>query len=123
MKKTLVIALALMMILTLFCACRETEQEPTSLETEQEIACRVLCITEDGFIAWTAKWGNVYIKYGDPDLRIAALATAYVKFSEEDLKPATGTFTTAFGEQENYQYMLESPKGVRLPGPGEPTYG
>lgn len=114
MKKTLVIALALMMILTLFCACRETEQE---------IACRVLCITEDGFIAWTAKWGNVYIKYKDPDLQIAAFATAYVKFSEEDLKPATGTFTTVFGEEGNYQYMLESPKNVRLPEPGEPTYG
>ena len=113
-KKALVIAFAWIMILTLFCACRETEQE---------IACRVLCITEDGFIAWTAKWGNVYIKYENPDLQIAALATVYAKFSEEDLKPATGTFTTVFGEQENYQYMLESPKSVRLPGPGEPTYG
>ena len=90
-----------------------------------EVFCRVECVTDDGFVVWTEDWDYVYIRCEGHDLPIKGFATVVAAFTEEDLKPATGTFVTVAGKEESYAYILDNPQSIRLadPAAGEPTFG
>lgn len=116
MKKLLCLVIALISCLAVFAACNQKAPE---------VYCRVECVNEDGFIVWTEDWGNIYIKYENPNLTIKRFDTVIAEFSSEDLKPATGSFVSLGGNEESYSYILEEPQGIRLadPSAGEPTFG
>lgn len=83
--------------------------------------CRVECITEDGFVAGTEDGRFLFVKYAKAH-RFDLFDTVVIEFSEEDLKPETGTVTMPDGDEAAYSHVLENPKSVRLAGPGEPTF-
>ena len=85
--------------------------------------CRVVCVQEEGIIVDIEQLGYVYVKTVNADFVI--LSTVVMEFSESDLKPASGTFLKFDGSEQNYSYILETPKSIRLadPAAGEPTFG
>ena len=92
----------------------------------QEVSCYVQLITEDGLYVEhftdTPDMGCLFIKYPNALQEFDSL-TVYVTFSITDLKAESGTFTTVWGEKATYSYILENVTNIRMPNPGEPTYG
>jgi hypothetical protein len=124
MKKAVYFAIAVAFCLSILCGCT-SEAAETDI---QEESCRVLCLKEDGIviaIIEAEQTRYVYVKHVDADLGIEPLDTVVIEFAEQDLKSESGTFTDAFGEEQDYSYILETPKSIRLADSsvGEPTYG
>lgn len=89
----------------------------------QEVFCYVYLATEDGLYV---KCGGdfpdiIFISY--PGLQDFTGVIVYATFSITDLKEESGTFTDRWGQLTTYSHVLENVTNVRMPNPGEPTYG
>ena len=133
MKKSIALIVAIIMLLTAFlCACTNNSinedtatvesEEITNAEAQGEF-CRVVYLKNDGIIVWAGKYEHIYVKNIDVDLDIKPLQTVVIDFSESDLQRANGAFTDTFGDEQNYSYILESPKSIRHTTSEEPTFG
>ena len=98
--------------------------DTADVKTQGEF-CRVVSVREDGIVVEIENVGVVYVKNLPTDLKIEALDTVVMEFSETDLKPESGKFVDAFGEEQSYAFILEIPQSIRLANPeaGEPTFG
>ena len=120
MRKAISFVIVMLLCLGLFFSgCSQiTEKENTQSEF-----CHVLCLTDDGIFVWIEDIGHVYVKHIDAALKIEALDTVVMEFSESDLEPASGKFTDFFGEEQSYSYIIENPKSIRHTIAEEPTFG
>ena len=118
MKKVLFFIITMTVCLSVLFGCATDADVQTK-------SCRVVCLEEDGIIVSIEYIGHVYVKNVDADLEISTLNTVVMEFSEDDLKPANGTFLNFDGRELNYSYILENPERIRLADPdsGEPTFG
>ena len=78
---------------------------------------------DEGFVVWIEDIGNVYIAQFTDGVKITPLGTVVMEFHESDLVSERGTFIDCFGEEQEYSYILEKPKSIRLPTENEPTFG
>ncbi len=117
MKKVLTLILTITLCLTGLRGCAD--------ETKKEYSARVESVTEDGIIVRIPALDQeyIYVKNVNNDLQIKPFHTVFMEFEESDLKAESGTFWDISGREQTYSYVLESPKSIRLPSPGEPTYG
>ena len=113
MKNGLRFVIAIMVCVMVLFGCAGKENAGTY--------CRVECIAEDGFVAGTEDGRLLYVKYPKAD-RFDLFDTVVIEFSEEDLKPETGTVRMPDEYEVSYSFVLENPKSVRPAGPGEPTF-
>ena len=120
MKKALFFVFSIMLCIALFCS--GCSQSPEKVEARSE-SCRVLCVMDDGFVVWIEDIGNVYVKQFAAGVKISPLGTVVMEFYDCDLVSDNGTFTDPFGKEQNYSYILENPKSIRLPTENEPTFG
>ena len=114
MKKIGAFMLALCLVVLMGCA-----------QNAQGKFCRVVAVQEKGIVVEIEAVGVVYVKNIPADLKIEALDTVVMEFSETDLQLESGKFVDAFGEEQNYSYILETPQSIRLADPSadEPTFG
>lgn len=119
MKKAVLLVIAIVLCLAVLWGCT---QDAPKVDTQGEF-CRVLCLEEDGIVVWIEDIGNVYVKQVDTALKIEPLDTVVIEFSADDLESASGKFTDAFGEEQNYSYILKNPKSIRRTTENEPTFG
>lgn len=119
MKKAFVFIFSVMLCFAFFVGCSQYNEQSEA----QSESCRVLCVMDDGFVVWIEDIGNVYVKQLPANVKISALGTVVMEFYQRDLVSASGTFTDYFGKEQNYSYILENPKGIRLPTENEPTFG
>ena len=120
MKKAILFIITIMLCLGLFLS--GCSRNATESDTQSEF-CRVLCLKDDGIVVWIENIGNIYVKQVDASLKITPLDTVVMEFSESDLASATGIFTDAFGEEQSYLYILETPESIRYTTEEEPTFG
>ena len=120
MKKALFFVFSIMLCIAPFCS--GCSQSPEKVEARSE-SCRVLCVMDDGFVVWIEDIGNVYVKQFAAGVKISPLGTVVMEFYDRDLVSDSGTFTDPFGKEQNYSYILENPKSIRLPTENEPTFG
>ena len=113
MKKWIALFITLILCVSVLFGCADVQKK----------YCRVVCVREDGMILDIEQLGYVYVKTANGDFAI--LSTVVMEFSESDLKPANGTFLKFDGSEQNYSYIIETPKSIRLADPtaGEPTFG
>ena len=119
MKKVGAFVLAVCLVFLMGCT-----QNAGDVSTQGEF-CRVVSVREDGIVVEIENVGVVYVKNISADLKIEALDTVVMEFSETDLKSESGKFVDAFGEEQSYAFILETPQSIRLadPAAGEPTFG
>lgn len=123
MKKSVMFVFSITLCIALFCSgCSQPEPSAEKEEARSE-SCRVLCVMDEGFVVWIAGTGNVYVTQFADGVTIRPLGTVVMAFYESDLVSESGTFTDAFGEEQEYSYILENPKSIRLPAENEPTFG
>lgn len=120
MRKAILFAITIILCLGLFLS--GCSRNAAKSETQSEF-CRVLCLKGDGIVVWIENIGNIYVKQVDASLKIAPLDTVVMEFSESDLESVTGTFTDAFGEEQSYLFILETPESIRYTTEEEPTFG
>ena len=120
MRKTRIFIFSIVLCIAIFCSGCSQSAEKVEARSE---SCRVLCVMDDGFVVWIEGTGNVYVKQFPAGVEINPLGTVVMEFCDRDLVSDNGTFTDHFGKEQNYSYILENPKSIRLPAENEPTFG
>ena len=123
MKKALFFVFSIMLCILFLCSgCSQPEPSAEKEEARSKF-CRVLCVMDEGFVVWIEDIGNVYVTQFIGGVEIRPLGTVVMEFYESDLVSKSGTFIDAFGKEQEYSYILEKPKSIRLPTENEPTFG